>query len=160
MLYMSMYHQSVNTFVGAAVVQSVSYIIECILSSLLYNLSISFSKAFFISWQLLLFKGRHRKTVESRPGWQYSSWIQNVMNMYPKSSNDVSVETSPENTWYHDMKPNTSGLIHICALHKELKNCILHGLHTGWPNRFGVKLGDFILHQFCYLAKVSIIKCS
>ena len=35
-----------------------------------------------------------------------------------------------------------------------------HRKHTGWPNRFGMKLGKIILNQFCYLAQVSIIKCS
>ena len=33
-------------------------------------------------------------------------------------------------------------------------------LNTGWPNRLGMKLVDVILHQFCYWAKVSIVKCS
>ena len=35
-----------------------------------------------------------------------------------------------------------------------------HRTHSGWPNRFGMKLGKIILNQFCYWAQVSIIKCS
>ena len=45
-------------------------------------------------------------------------------------------------------------------IREDLALLVFSWSSTGWPNKFGMELGDVILHQICYWAKVSIIKCS